>query len=195
MIYKRRFSEYFSRKPFFTFNEAERYLSREGATEGYCRLLLHNMVKKNELVRIKKGFYTFSRNEVVSGFAFRPFHYGLEYALSIRKTWTQQSIPVVVTTSKANPGIRDVLGYKILVRRISEKYFFGFEYLNYSNFFIPVSTPEKTALDFLYYGIKLDPETLHSLLAQSDPLILKDYASKPGIRELNSTVQQFFRHE
>ena len=177
MIYKKRFSEYFSRKPMFTSNEAERYLSRYGAAEGYSKLLLHNMVKKNELLRLTKGVYTFSKNEAVSGYAFRPFYYGMEYALTIRKTWTQQSVPIVMTTTKANPGVRLVMGYKVIVRRINKKYFFGFDYVNYSNLFIPVSRPEKIILDFLYYGIGLDPDTMHSLFAQSETRTLKAYAS------------------
>lgn len=180
MIYKKHFSEYFSRKPIFTSSEAERYLSRYGAVGGYSKLLLHNMAEKNELVRLKRGFYTFSKNEAVSGYAFRPFYYGMEYALTIRKIWTQQSIPIVVTTSKANPGIRLIMGQRVKVRRINKKYFFGFEYVNYSNLFVPVSSPEKIILDFLYYGIGLDPETLRSLLAQSDTVLLRNYASMFG---------------
>jgi hypothetical protein len=189
MIFKKHFSEYFSRKPVFTSNEAERYLSRYGAAEGYSKLLLHNMAKNNELLRLKKGVYTFSKNEAVSGYAFRPFYYGMEYALTIRKTWTQQSVPIVITTSKANPGIRRIMGYKVIVRRMNRKYFFGFDYVNYSNLFIPVSRPEKIILDFLYYGIGLDPETLHSLVVQSDTHILKDYASVFGKSYWNRVKQ------
>ena len=56
-----------------------------GSSEEYSRLLLHNLVKSMRLVRIKKGFYTFSRDENVIGVAFRPFYYGMEYALALRK--------------------------------------------------------------------------------------------------------------
>lgn len=142
--------------------------------------MLHNMVQSGGLHRIGKGAYTFHRNEVSIGFKFRPFYYGLQYALTIRKIWTQQSVPVIITTGKANPGVRDIMGTRVVLHRINEKAFFGFEYLNYGELFVPVSDPEKTLLDFGYYGISLDPETMSALKNKVNKSKLLEYASRLG---------------
>ena len=176
MKYENAFLEFFSKQSMFTTNDARRFMVELGASEAYIRLMLHNMVKSERIYRIKKGIYTASRNEAVVGFGFRPFYYGLQYALTIRKLWTQQSVPVIITTKKANPGARLVMGIKVILHRISRKGFFGFEYINYGGIFVPVSDPEKTILDFIYYGIKLDPETLSRLKEKSDETKLREYS-------------------
>ncbi len=176
MKYETAFTEFFSKQNLFTSSDARRFLSGLGASEAYIRLMLHNMVKSGKLNRIKKGIYSFSRNEAVIGFAFRPFYYGLQYALTIRKLWTQQSVPVIITTSKANPGARQVMGLRVILRRINENGFFGFEYINYGGIFVPVSDIEKTLLDFVYYDVKIDPETMAVLRGKSDEKKLRDYS-------------------
>lgn len=178
MKYETAFTEFFSKQNLFTSSDARRFLTGLGASEAYIRLMLHNMVKSGKLNRIKKGVYTFSRNEAVIGFAFRPFYYGLQYALTIRKLWTQQSVPVIITTTKANPGARQVMGLRIILRRINENGFFGFEYINYGGVFVPVSDIEKTLLDFIYYDVNIDPETLAVLKGKSDENKLMQYSRK-----------------
>lgn len=173
----------------FTAGDAKRYLGRLGASGEYSRLLLHNLVVGRRLTRIKKGFYTFSWNEAVTGFAFRPFYYGMEYALSIRKIWTQQTNPVIITTSKANAGVRDVMNTRAVVRRINPNAFFGFEYLNYSGLFVPVSTPEKILLDFIYYELDVDDGTCRSLARASNSGILNEFASRLGKRYLSQATE------
>ncbi len=178
MRYEAPFVEFFSKQAIFTTDDARRFLIRLGAREPYIRLMLHNLVKSGRLHRIGKGAYTFHRNEVAIGFKFRPFYYGLQYALTIRKIWTQQSIPVIITKTRANPGIREIMGIRIILHRINEKAFFGFEYLNYGGLFVPVSDLEKTLLDFKYYKISLDPETMSDLEKRVNKSRLKEYAAK-----------------
>ena len=178
MKYETAFLQFFSKQNIFTTNDARRFLIGLGASEPYIRLLLHNMVKSGKIHRIKKGIYAASRNEAVVGFGFRPFYYGLQYALTIRKLWTQQSVPVVITTKKANPGVRYVMGIKTILHRISKNGFFGFEYINYGGIFVPVSDPEKTLLDFIYYGVNLDPETLSELRTKTDETKLRQYSRR-----------------
>lgn len=180
MRYKKDFVNYFSKKAFFTADDAKRYLIKNGGDSNYAKLLLHGMVNQGTLFRLKKGVYSFSENELLAGFAFRPFYYGLEFALTLRKIWTQQSNPVVLTTSKANPGIRKVMNSRVMVRRIDERAFFGFEYLNYSDLYIPVSKPEKIIIDLLYYKMKIDEETISALMKLSSNRTVKNYASILG---------------
>jgi predicted transcriptional regulator of viral defense system len=191
MKYEKDFIEYFSKLTLFSSDDADRFLSHYGSDYSYSRVFLHNLVVNGKLYRITKGIYTFSRNEAVYGFAFRPFYYGMEFALSVRKLWTQQANPVIITLTKSNAGIRKILGTNITIRRISQNAFFGFEYLNYMDLFIPVSRPEKIFLDFIYYGIDLDGETLINLMSTINPEILKEYAQRLGKRYLSSALRIF----
>ena len=178
MKYESPFIRFFERQNMFLTDDARRFLSGLGASEAYIRLMLHNLVQSGKLYRIGKGAYTFQRNEGIIGFRFRPFYYGLQYALTIRKIWTQQSIPVIITKNKAEPGIRELMGVRIIVHRINANGFFGFEYLNYGGLFVPVSDPEKTLLDFIYYGIKLDPETRAGLEKRANKSLLEEYRER-----------------
>jgi predicted transcriptional regulator of viral defense system len=176
MKYEGPFVNFFSEKSIFTTGDARRFLSVLGASEVYTRLLLHNMIRTGRLYRIGKGTYTFNKNEAVVGFEFRPFYYGMQYALTIRKLWTQQSTPVIITRRMANPGVRSALGIKVIVHRINENAFFGFDYVKYGGIFVPVSDPEKTLLDFKYYGIRIDPDTMKVLERISDRKKLEEYS-------------------
>ncbi|MGC8505427.1 MAG: type IV toxin-antitoxin system AbiEi family antitoxin domain-containing protein [Thermoplasmata archaeon] len=179
MKYESAFIMFFEKQNIFMTDDARRFLLRLSASEAYIRLMLHNLVQSGKLYRIGKGAYTFQRNEGIIGFRFRPFYYGLQYALTIRKIWTQQSIPVTITRSKAEPGIRELMGIRIIIHRINAKGFFGFEYVNYGGLFVPVSDPEKTLLDFIYYGIELDPETRAELEKRVNKSLLKEYTARP----------------
>jgi predicted transcriptional regulator of viral defense system len=191
MKYEKDFIEYFSKLTLFSADDAYRFLSHYGSDYSYSRVFLHNLVVNGKLYRITKGIYTFSRNEAVYGFAFRPFYYGMEFALSVRKLWTQQANPVIITLTKSNAGIRKILGTNITIRRISQNAFFGFEYLNYMDLFIPVSRPEKIFLDFIYYGINPDRETLINLMKKIDLEILKEYAQRLGKRYSGPALRLF----
>jgi hypothetical protein len=192
MKYEKAFRDYFSKLTLFSADDAYRFLSRYGADYAYSKVFLHNMVTSGKLHRIKKGIFTFSRNEALYGFAYRPFYYGMEFALSIRKLWTQQANPVIMTLTKANAGVRNILGTNVIIRRIAENAFFGFEYLNYMDLFIPVSRPEKIFLDFIYYGVNLDRETLINLVNIIQPDVLKEYARKLGERYSVSALRKFY---
>ena len=178
MKYEAAFEEYFTKQTLFNADDAKRFLSSLGASEGYIRLMLHNLVQANKLFRIGKGVYTYQHNESIIGFRFRPFYYGLEYALTIRKIWTQQSVPIILTKSKANPGMRELMGIRVVLHRINGKAFFGFDYVNYGGIFVPVSDVEKTLLDFNYYGISLDRETRSTLENIVNRKKLEEYANR-----------------
>jgi len=178
MKYKASFVEFFSKQSMFTTGDARRFLTKLGADESYIRFMLHYLVNSGELYSIGKGAYTFHRNEVAIGFKFRPFYYGLQYALTIRKIWTQQSVPVIITAGKANPGIREIMSTRVILHRIDKSMFFGFEYINYGGVFVPVSDVEKTLLDFNYYHIKLSNETLESIREKIDKTKLLEYEKR-----------------
>lgn len=182
MKYEDKFTAFFSNVPIFTFKDASRFLNKMGASDAYVKLFMHNQAKRKKLRRVGKGYYTFHEEEEVIGFAFKPFYYGLEYSMTLHKLWSQVSMPVILTATKAVPGIRNSMGKRIMVRRISKQMFFGVEYIRYNGIFIPVSNVEKTLLDFAYFGIKLSDIDMKNILGRCDMKKLKGYAKRCGKR-------------
>lgn len=182
MLYEKRFAEHFSKVPIFTSGDARRFLKKMGASEAYIKLFMHNQLKRHGLRRIGKGAYTFNDADAVVGFAFAPFYYGMEYALTIRRLWTQMADPVIITTRKVVPGMRESAGTQITVRRISERMFFGMEQVIYEGMFIPVSDAEKTLIDLIYYRVNIGAEDMGALIAACDKEKLRKYSKRCSAR-------------
>ena len=192
MKYETEFNEYFSKLKIFTFKDAERFLLKHNAPKKYIKLFMHNQVIRHRLLKIGKGYYTFQNNEALVGFRFTPFYYGLEYALTIRKLWTQMANPIVLTATKAVPGSRMLMGQKVIVRRISKSMMFGFEYIKYSSIFIPVSDVEKTLIDFTYYKVRLSNADIKSMLKQINHKKIERYLLKYS-KHVKSAVYNIIR--
>ncbi|MFH1106448.1 MAG: hypothetical protein V1787_00980 [Candidatus Micrarchaeota archaeon] len=162
----------FSDRPCFTLAEARRVL--QGASAGYARLLLHNLAMRGRLHRITKSAYSFKDEPQVVGFAFPPFYYGLQDALSLHGAWEQETNPVVLTVRKVREGVRSFGGANYVVTRIPRRLFFGFESMPYAGFWIPVSTLEKTVADFAYFRQNVPREALAEIRPRLDPRRLKE---------------------
>ena len=146
MRYISDFLHHFSEKPAFSANEARLFLKRRGASEGYHKLLLEKLYSSGRIYRITRGHYTFYEEVQHVGFAFSPFYYGLEDALSLLNLWEQETNPVVITPRKVRSGIREFRGRNYVVRRIDRSMFFGYIYIKYEKFYISVSAPERPSL-------------------------------------------------
>jgi len=146
--------------------------------KGYIYLLVNNLIKKGEIKKITKGFYTIHDDPSLIVFCLKPSYLGLQDALSMHNLWEQETIPVVVTVKKARQGIRKVFGVNILVRRIDKKYFFGFEYMKYGDFYVPVSNVEKTFIDLLYFKHKLDDSVLNNFKKRVNKKQLESYLKR-----------------
>jgi predicted transcriptional regulator of viral defense system len=136
-----------SKKPVFESSE----LSSFGIGDKYKKRLLHLMLAKGEIRRITSGAYTFHKDLDVVGFAFRPFYYGLEDALSIMKISLQGTNPIVITVRNVRQGVRDFYGRNYVVKKIPEEFFFGYEIVRHGEFWIPISDLEKTIIDMVYF--------------------------------------------
>lgn len=139
----------FGERPSFSVAEARRAL--RDASAAYVKSLLQKMEKQGRIFRITRGVYSFSNDTQVAGFAFPPFYYGLQDALSLHGIGEQETNPVVITARKVRTGLRAFSGSNYIVKRIPRKKFFGFETLQYGRFWVPVSTVEKTAIDLVYF--------------------------------------------
>lgn len=174
VIYLNKLREFFSNTPVFTSRDVR---TAVGAGS-YGRLMLHNLVKKGEIQRLVRGYYTKLDDPIVSVFCFRPAYLGLHTALSIHKLWGQETNITIITAKKVRVGVRTVLGSNVNIHRVDSRYLFGFDLLKYENVSLPVSDIEKTLLDFLYFGIKLDKEAVKGISERIDHRKLRTYASR-----------------
>ncbi len=169
--------EHFAKMPVFTMRDVKLLLGRK-ASGKYVDLLLHNLVESGELNRISKGVYTFRTETQLVGFAFQPFYYGLQDALSLHNLWEQETTPVVITPRRVRKGMRNFLGSNYLVRTINRNMFFGFKLLKYFDLWIPVSTPEKTLIDFVYFREPLTKEALQELKKKINKKTFKEFLKR-----------------
>ncbi len=168
---------HFKKTPVFTLRDVAIFIGKK-ASRNYLQVLLHNLVKSGELKRIAKGHYTFHEEMQVVGFAFQPFYYGLQDALSLLNLWEQETNPIVITPRKVRKGLRTFLGNNYLVRTIDRNMFFGFEMAKYFDFWIPVSTPEKTLIDFVYFKEPLSRGVLKELKKNVDKKKLNEFLKR-----------------
>ncbi|RLE58430.1 MAG: hypothetical protein DRJ32_06455 [Thermoprotei archaeon] len=167
MKYVNRIREYFNRsdKPVFSIHE----LRVLGIPYSYAKMLLSLMVRRGEIVRVRKGWYTFHRDPVVFIFTLPPTtaYYGLGFAAYLHGAWSQVPNPEILTyvaPRKIRVGVHSFLGVNIIVRRISRRLFNDYMLYRYENWLLPVSTPEKTLLDIIYYNYPFQDEIVDDLI-------------------------------
>lgn len=182
MKYLEGFEAHFGKRSVFSLRDCGVFLKQSGISRAYLRQLVHYLLKKKRLKRIARGFYTFGNDPIVSGFAFSPFYYGLQEALSLHDLWQQETNPVIITIRKVRPGLRKILGGNVLVRRIDKKMFFGFEMREHFGVWIPVSTIEKTVVDFAYFNEKIPDSALHEIKQRLDRRRLGEFLRKSNAR-------------
>ena len=178
MKFMKQFTEEFSNKPAFGTEEVRAFLKRRSASGGYHKLLIQNMLKSGRIYKITKGAYTFYDEVQYAGFAFYPFYYGLEDALSLRGLWEQETNPVIITPRKVRNGIRQFDSRNYLVRRIDRKMFFGYTMLEYGQFYIPVSDMEKTLIDLVYFNVRVPDEVISAMIENLNQETFSSYLTE-----------------
>lgn len=113
---------------------------------------MNYLAKRGEARRITRGYYTVHEDPALLVHCLKPAYLGLQDAMSLRDLWEQETVPIIITCRRVRCGLRKVMEQNVLVRRISKKYFFGYEYLERGGFFLPVSDIEKTLIDLVYFG-------------------------------------------
>jgi predicted transcriptional regulator of viral defense system len=178
MKYAKELRQHFSKKPVFSVRDINNFFSKKKISSNYANVLLNHLLKREEIFRIARGTYSFCTNPNVVAFAIQPSYFGLQDALSLHSFWNQGTIPILITPRKIRPGLRKVVGTNVLVKRISRKMFFGIEMIKYSDFWIPVSNPEKTLIDFFYFNEPLDRQTLKKILKKINKKKFSEYLKK-----------------
>jgi len=167
---------YFSRpdKPAFSVHE----LYALGIPPSYAKVLVHTLLSRGEVVRLRKGWYSFHRDPLVFIFTLPPHtaYYGLGFAAYIHGAWDQVPNPEVLTYAaprKVRAGVYTVLDTPLVVRRISKKLFGSYTLVRYGDWSLPVSTPEKTLTDLFYFDYPFLDEILPHLLGKIRPEAVK----------------------
>ena len=144
---------------------------------GYSYLLLNHLVRRGEIKRLTKGYYTIHDDPSLLVYCMKPAYLGLQDAMSLNNIWEQETGPVILTAKKIRPGTRKVLGSNVTVRRVSARYIFGFYYMKYGDLVMPVSDIEKTFIDMAYFRL-LRKDTTRLFLKRLDRERVSDYLRK-----------------
>ncbi len=165
---------FFRRTPVADISSLKR---RINVKSNYVSLMLNQMVKKKEVYRLTRGFYSLHNDPTLAVFCFKPAYLGLQEALSIHNLWEQETNTIVLTTKTVREGIRNIAGNKVILKRLPKKLFFGVEYRQYGDFYLPVSDIEKTLLDLIYFQQPIDKELLQKFKENINLKKLKQYLS------------------
>lgn len=185
--------DHFSDYPVFTYRDLKLYFSGKRVKPSNLTRILSYMKSNGSIYTLRKGVYTFKKNDMVSGFAYAPFYYGLLSALTLRELWTQNSRPDIITMKKVRSTrtrIFDDPKDVIFVHHIPAGYFFGFDIIKYGALKLPVSDPEKTLIDLFYYRVKLPIQNYDKLLQSIETGKIRRYL-KAYDRHTSSAVLNF----
>ena len=175
----------FKKSPVVNAKSIEMIVNKNKNVKQYAKQLIRNLISKGRIYRLTKGFYTQEDDISISVFCFKPAYLGLQDALSFHNLWEQETIPVIISARKIRAGIRSIMGSNVLIRRISKKYFFGFDYYSHNNIYLPYSDIEKTLIDMVYFNERLNREILNKIKENIDVKKLKLYlkAYPPKFRD------------
>ncbi len=178
------FVEKLRRSSIFTFRSVEAVAGRN-----YAKLLIHNLKKRGEIVELIKGVYSFKKSPYMIVKAIPRAYIGLGSAAFLHGAWNQVSAVTVLSPSASKTvrsGIREVAGFKVILRRISDKMYFGYEYkyLDDVDEWIRVSDPEKTLIDLIYFRYPARDEIIPNLLEIIDTGRLREYLSEMEVRKI-----------
>lgn len=143
----------------------------------YAYMLLNHLVKAGEIKRLTRGCYTVHEEPSLIVYCIKPAYIGLEDAMSLRNLWEQETGAIIITTRKARCGRREIFGNNVMIRRISPKHFFGYDYIKYGDLLMPVSDAEKTFIDMVYFN-RMRKDTARLFKKKVDMKKLRGYLKK-----------------
>src|SRR3989344_2264147 len=165
---------FFRQTPVADINSLKRKINGKS---NYANLMLNQMVKKGEIYRLTRGFYSLHNDPTLAVFCFKPAYLGLQEALSVHNLWEQETNTIILTSKTVREGIRNIAGNKVILKRLPKELFFGIEYKQYGDFYLPVSDIEKTLLDLIYFQQPLAKEIIQKFRENINIKKLKKYLS------------------
>jgi len=160
----REFVEKLRSASIFTFKSVESVVGRS-----YAKLLIHNLRKEGKIIELIKGVYTFKKSPYMIVKAIPKSYIGLGSAAFLHGAWGQVTRITVLSpyiSVKVKGGEREISGHKVILRKISEKMYFGYEFIFLEEIeeWVRVSDKEKTLLDMIYYDYPFKDEIIPNLL-------------------------------
>lgn len=158
---------------FFTFKTIETKMGRN-----YAKVFISNQMKKGNIIRIGKGVYSFKKSPYILVKILGKAYIGLGSAALIHNAWDKAVNTTILTPLagiRLRHGERIIDGYKIIIERISEKMYFGYEYKTIDDITVKVSDPEKTLIDMIYFNYPYLDEILNNLLEICEKKKLRGY--------------------
>ncbi|TRZ55141.1 hypothetical protein D4Q76_01050 [archaeon] len=148
----------------------------------YAYQIINNLLKRGEIKRITKGYYSIHDDPVLAAYCFKPCYIGLEEAMSFHGIWEQETNVILITTKKVRRGTRKIFGTNAQIRNILPKYFFGFDYFKYGDFIVPISDIEKTFIDMVYF---------RQIGRNFDKKILREFRKRIDSKKFNSYLKRY----
>lgn len=188
MKYKKQLYDNFKKSKVFSLRDVRILFSNKNISKDYSKNLMSNLIKEKKIHKITNGKYTFQEEIMCIGFAFSPFYYGLQEALSLHNLHEQETNAIIITTNKIKPGIREIMDTNVYLRRIDKKYFFGYDFIKYYDIEIPVSDIEKTLIDLVYYKESISKDVILEIKKKIDLIKLNEYLEKYPITIKNKVL-------
>ncbi|MBS3100484.1 hypothetical protein J4463_04725 [Candidatus Pacearchaeota archaeon] len=186
--------KFFRESPVVDINSFKKFIPQKN--KNYIYLLVSNLLKRKEIRRITKGYYTIYDDNSLIVFCFKPSYLGLQNALSFHNLWEQETNPVVITTNHIRNGSRKVFGRNAFLKRVPGKYMFGYEYYKYPlenrEIYIPYSDIEKTFIDMIYFKQPLDKEVILEFRKKINKKKLLDYLKRYPKRFRDNVISKLF---
>jgi len=188
MKYKKQLYDNFKKSKVFSLRDVRILFNNKNISKDYSKNLMSNLIKEKKIHKITNGKYTFQEEIMCIGFAFSPFYYGLQEALSLHNLHEQETNAIIITTNKIKPGIREIMDTNVYLRRIDKKYFFGYDFIKYYDIEIPVSDIEKTLIDLVYYKENISKDLILEIKKKIDLIKLNKYLEKYPITIKNKVL-------
>jgi len=113
----------------------------------YAKKFLQKMVKRGEIKKIKRDFYTLHEDPfLVSAFLSKPCYISTVSALYYHHLITQIPNEIFCFTTKRTGSV----DFISKINFFHTKYFFGFKPERCKDFVIPIATPEKAIIDSMH---------------------------------------------
>ena len=173
--YLNKIKELFKKSPVVNYRSIELIVKNKKNIKQYTKQLIRNLILKGRIKKLAKGYYTRHNDNSLSVFYFKPSYLGLQDSLSFHNLWEQETIPIIITSRKVRPGIRKIINSNVLVRRLTKKYIFGFDYNKQGDFYLPYSDLEKTFIDMIYFKEKISKEVLSNIKKKINKNKLNSY--------------------
>jgi len=164
----------------------------------YAKTFIYNLKKRGEVVEVLKGVYSFKKSPYLAVKALPKAYVGLGAAAFLHGAWNQVTAVVILSpcvSSTVRGGVREIAGYKVILRKISEKMYFGYTYIPVEELGeeVRVSDPEKTAIDLVYFKRPARYEIVPKLLEKSSWETLSNYLNilrERGVKSWRKTSRE-----